>query len=303
MAEDYYKLLGIQRDATDEEIKKAYRKLAVKYHPDKNPGNKTAEEKFKAISQANEVLSNPEKRKKYDKFGENWNAYQDTGTGANPFSSGQERYYSGNAGNDFESFFGDGGSESYSDIFENIFGRRRKRSENYAFAGGDLRAELEITLVEAYTGVSKTFTIKNQTMTIRLKPGIRDEQVLKLKGKGSAGINGGEAGDLYITVKVKEDPDFKRKGDDLYTTVHADIYSLVLGGKAEVKTLSGFLKLDIPAGTQNDKVLRLKGKGMPVYNSPGTFGDLYVIVKAEVPVRLTEREKALFQQLAEMHRK
>jgi curved DNA-binding protein len=297
MAEDYYKILGVPRDATQADIKKAYRKLAIKYHPDKNQNNKAAEEKFKAISHANDVLSDPEKRKKYDQFGEHWNAPHEAG-GANPF--GGQRTYQGSA-EDFESFFG-GGSGAYSDIFENLFGGgSKKKSRTYSFAGNDLRSEIDITLEEAYHGVTKTFTLKNQTMNMKLKPGIRDAQVLKLKGKGTEGVNGGEAGDLYITVKVKEDPDFKRKGDDLYTDLHADIYTLILGGKAHVRTFSGMLKVDLGAGTQNEKVLRLRGKGMPVYNSPGSFGDLYITVKADVPVKLSDREKALFEELAHIH--
>ncbi|HXA02079.1 MAG TPA: J domain-containing protein [Cytophagaceae bacterium] len=298
MAEDYYKILGIPRNATQAEIKKAYRKLAIKYHPDKNQNNKSAEEKFKAISHANDVLSDPEKRKKYDQFGEHWNAPHEPGE-SNPFSGGQ-RSYQGNT-EDFENIFGGG---AYSDIFENLFGgqKSKKKSRTYSFAGNDLRAEIEISLEEAYLGVSKTFTLKNQAMNIKLKPGIRDGQVLKLKGKGSEGIGGGEAGDLYITVKVKDDSDFKRKGDDLYTDLHVDIYTLILGGKAHIKAFSGILKVNISAGTQNEKVLRLRGKGMPVYNSPGSFGDLYITIKADVPLKLSDREKSLFEQLAHIHR-
>jgi curved DNA-binding protein len=302
MAEDYYKILGVPRNATQAEIKKAYRKLAVKYHPDKNQNDKSAEEKFKAISHANDVLSDPEKRKKYDRFGEHWNVQPEAGD-SNPFGSRQRTYQGDPA--DFESFFGDG-SGGFSDIFDNLFGgqkQNKRKSQTYSFAGNDLRAELEISLEEAYHGVSKTFTVKNEPMSIKLKPGIRDSQVLKLKGKGSEGIGGGPAGDLYITVKIKEDPNFKRKGDDLYTDLHLDIFKLILGGKAEVKTFSGILKLDISPGTQNEKVLRLRGKGMPEYNSSGNFGDLYVTIKAEVPIKLSSREKALFEELADLHRR
>jgi curved DNA-binding protein len=302
MAEDYYKILGVPRNATQEEIKKAYRKLAIKYHPDKNPNDKKAEEKFKTVSHANDVLSDPEKRKKYDQFGENWNIPHEQGEGR-PFT-GRQGTYQGNA-EDFESFFG-GNTGAFSDIFENLFGsgrQQKKKSRTYSFAGNDLRAEIEISLEEAYSGVNKTFTLRNQTMNIKLKPGIRDSQVLKLKGKGTEGINGGEPGDLYITVKVKDHPDFKRKGDDLYTDLHVDIYTLILGGKAEVKTLSGILKVDLSPGTQNEKVLRLRGKGMPLYNSPSHFGDLYITIKADVPAKLSEREKALFEQLAHIHKR
>jgi curved DNA-binding protein len=295
MAKDYYKILGVDKSVKEEEIKKAFRKLAIKYHPDKNPGNKAAEEKFKEINEANDVLSDPEKRKKYDRFGENWNAPNveqayDTGYGYSSMNTG-----------DFENVFGEGGG--FADIFENIFGggrtgRQSRRSTS--FAGNDLRAEMEISLEEAYHGVAKQFSVNNQSLSIQLKPGIQDEQVLKLRGKGAPGINNGPPGDLYLTVKVKENPFLKRKENDLYEDISIDLYTAIMGGKADVRTLNGTLKVDIPEGTQYGRKLRLKGKGMPVYNKPKVFGDLYVTVKVNLPTKLSDKERSLFSELARL---
>jgi curved DNA-binding protein len=299
MAKDYYKILGVDRNAKEEDIKKAFRKLAVKYHPDKNPGNKAAEEKFKEANEANDVLSDPEKRKKYDRFGEHWNSPN----AGQEYESGGYGYSSMNT-EDFENVFGKGGG-GFSDVFENIFGGRtgRQGRRNTPFAGDDLRAEMEISLDEAYQGVTRLFSVNNQSLSIHLKPGIKDEQVLKLKGKGSAGVNQGPPGDLYLTIRVHENPAFKRKEDDLYTELPIDLYTAILGGKADVSTLGGTLKLDIPEETQNGKVLRLKGKGMPVYNKPGKFGDLYVTVSVNLPVNLSEKEKGLFRELSRLTHK
>lgn len=298
MAKDYYKILGVDKNATEADIKKAFRKLAVKYHPDKNPGNKAAEEKFKEANEANDVLSDSEKRKKYDRFGENWNAPN----AEQAYDSGYG-YSSMNTG-DFEDIFGGGGGGGFSDVFENIFGGKtgRQGRRNTSFGGNDLRAEMEISLEESYHGVSKQFAINNQSLSIQLKPGIKDEQVLKLKGKGGQGINNGPAGDLYLTIKVKDHPVFKRINDDLNVEVTIDLYTAVLGGKADVNTFSGILKVDIPEGTQYGKKLRLKGKGMPVYNKPGAFGDLYVNVKVILPSKLNNEEKSLFKELSKINK-
>jgi curved DNA-binding protein len=298
MAKDYYKILGVDRNAKEEDIKKAFRKLAIKYHPDKNPGNKSAEDKFKEINEANDVLGDPQKRKKYDQFGENWNApnvEQDYGSGGYGYSTMNTE--------DFENVFGSGGG--FSDIFENIFGSRTSKQgrKSTSFAGNDINAEMEISLEEAYHGITKQFFLNNQSLSIQLKPGIKDEQILKLKGKGSPGINNGPPGDLYLTIKVKEHPTFKRKDNDLYTDLTIDLYTAVLGGKADVYIVSGIFKIDIPEETKNEKVLRLKGKGMPVYNKPGVFGDLYVKIKVDLPSNLSEKEKSLFRELASIRGK
>lgn len=307
---DYYKILGIDKKASDEEIKKAYRKLAIKYHPDKNPGNKQAEEKFKEINEANAVLSDSEKRKKYDQFGENWQHYEQAG-------NQQGRYgqpYGNNSGKgnqfteeDFANMFGGrstGGTNDsgFSDFFENLFGGSFGTSgrKQRTVKGEDIQASLTITLEEAYHGGAKQFEYNGQDMSITLKPGIEDGQVLKLKGKGGKASAGGIAGDLYITIKIKTDPRFEVKGSDLYCDVPVSVYKAVLGGKAEVKTLKGAISINVPKGTQADKVLRLKGLGMPKYKQPDEFGDLYAKVKMIIPSDLSDKEQKLFEELAKL---
>jgi curved DNA-binding protein len=306
MAKDYYKILGISKSATEEEIKKAYRKMAVKYHPDKNPGNKQAEEKFKEINEANDVLSDPEKRKKYDQFGENWSHFQNAEQqGYGNYRSQGGGQYQQMSEEEFANAFGGG----FSDIFENLFGQKQGRGKNWresygqqSFTGQDYNAEMEISLEEAYFGTSKQFTLHGQTMNIKLKPGIQDGQVLKLKGKGEAGIQGGKPGDLYLTIHIRSNNLYDRKGDDLYSDLHVSLYTAMLGDKVEVKTLDGTIKMDIPAESQNDKFLRLKGKGMPNYQNPQTKGDLYVKLKVDLPTHLNAKEKELFKELADMRK-
>jgi curved DNA-binding protein len=295
---DYYKILGVDKKASTEDIKKAYRKLAVKYHPDKNPGNKQAEDKFKEINEANTVLTDPEKRRQYDELGENWkHAQQGGGFGGQRPGAGPGRTYTSE---DFEDIFGGGGGGSgFSDFFETIFGNRGGRSR--ATQGTNYRADLEISIQDAYQGAEKIFELEGQKLRIKLKAGITDGQVIKLKGKGGPGVNGGPAGDLLITVKVVEDPGIRREGDDLHMEAPVDVYTAVLGGKASIRTLKGIIKIDIAKGTDSGKVLRLKGLGMPVNNKPGEFGNLYVKIQITVPKNLSEREIELFKQLAQIN--
>lgn len=296
---DYYKVLGVDKKASTEEIKKAYRKLAVKYHPDKNPGNKQAEEKFKEINEANTVLTDPEKRRQYDELGENWKYAQPGGNGGfggHRTGGGQGRTYTSE---EFEDIFGGGGGSGFSDFFETLFGNRGGRSRTAA--GTHYRADLEISLQDAYQGAEKIFELEGQKLRIKLKPGITDGQVIKLKGKGGPGANGGPAGDLLITVKVAEDATIRREGDDLHMEAPIDLYTAVLGGKASIRTLKGVIKIDIAKGTDSGKVLRLKGLGMPHYNAPGEFGNLYVKLQITVPKNLSDRETELFKQLAQLN--
>jgi len=295
---DYYKILGVDKKASTEDIKKAYRKLAVKYHPDKNPGNKQAEEKFKEINEANTVLTDPEKRKQYDELGENWKyAQQGGGYGGQGNGTGQRRTYTTQ---EFEDIFGGGGGGSgFSDFFESIFGNRRSRSA--PTQGQNFKADLEISLLDAYQGAEKVFDLEGQRLRIKLKPGIADGQQIKLKGKGGPSATGGPNGDLLITVKVAEDPGFRREGDDLHMEAPVDLYTAVLGGKASIRTLKGIIKVDIAKGTDSGKILRLKGLGMPVYNRPGEFGNLYIKINVSVPKNLSERETELFRQLAQLN--
>ena len=300
MARDFYSILGVGKTASADEIKKAFRKLAVKLHPDKNPGNKEAEEKFKEANEAYEVLSDPEKRKKYDRFGENWNR-MDEAKGGSPYQQsspgGQTFSYEG----DPSEFFGQGGD--YSDIFESFFqksgasSRGSGRKSKTRFQGQDLHAEMSISLEEAFHGGAKIFEWNNEKIRIQLKPGIYNGLTIKLAGKGSAGLNGGKAGDLYITINVLPHSLYEREGDNIRQIIPIDLFTAVLGGEKEVTSLAGVLKIKIPPGTQNGKILRIKGKGMPVYARPGHSGDLLLEIRVQIPEKLSEEQKELFRQL------
>jgi len=292
--QDYYKTLAVDKKASAAEIKKAYRKLAVKYHPDKNPNNKTAEDKFKEINEAYEVLGDPEKRKKYDELGENWKQYENGGgpqynTGRNAGNAGGYHYSS-------EQF--DGGH--FSDFFENIFGGGGFGRSAAPARGQDYRGEISISLEDAFNGTARQLEVNGKKLQIRLKPGTKDKQVLKVKGRGGQGKNGGSNGDIYITVIVENHPHFERKGNDLYCELPVDLYTAVLGGKTVLKTLKTTLKIDIAATTQNGKVLRLKGLGMPEYGMENKAGDLYAKVNVLLPDHLSDEELKLFTQLAQL---
>ena len=303
---DYYSILGVTKSASQAEIKKAYRALAKKYHPDKTKGDKAAEEKFKDISEAYEVIGDEEKRKQYDQLGANWRQYQQAGgPGFGEQRRGQQ-YYGGQPGGGFRGFEGDAGTfgGGFSDFFEQFFGGGggfgQQAGRGHAPKGQDYEAEMDITLQEAYHGTARLLTLHNQQLRITTKPGVTDGQVLRIKGKGGPAPGGGTSGDLYIKVIVKPDPDFERKGNDLYTTLPLDMYTAILGGDAQVRTMSGQLKLKIPAGTQNDKTLRLRGKGMPVYGKPDQHGDLYVKIHVKLPTSLSAEETELLQKLRDM---
>jgi curved DNA-binding protein len=312
---DYYKILGVSKNATQDEIKKAYRKLAVKHHPDKNKGDKKSEEKFKEINEANEVLGDKEKRKKYDELGSNWNSYQQSGqqggfdwsrySGENSATGGRGFSYEG----DLNDLFGGGG---YSDFFESIFGggfsgsqRGRKSSGRKVsgLRGNDYSAVIEITLEDAYKGVSKIFKIDGQSIKLNIKPGINDGHILKIAGKGSPGLNAGPNGDLLLTIRVLKDNDFIREADDLHSVLQVDLFIAVLGGKVEVKTFKGKIKLDIPKETNNDKILRLPKMGMPKYGKTNEYGDLYYKIEVQIPQNLSEKEISLFKELQKIRNK
>ena len=290
---DYYKILGIDKKATQDEIKKAYRVLAVKLHPDKNPDNKAAEEQFKKINEANTVLSNPEKRKKYDEFGENWQQSEQAANqgGGNPFggASGQQ-YYGGN-----ESYEG---QSDFSDIFEQFFsGKTRGTGKTQSRKGGDYETEMEISLEEAYNGTSRIIEVDNEKLRITTKKGAYTDQLLRIKSKGAKGSGETNRGDLFVRIRVKPSPTFVRKGDDLYHTQIIDLYTAVLGGEIVANTLSGQVKLKIMEGTQSGKTVRLKGKGMPVYDKLDVFGDFYIQLQVKIPETLSKEQKSLFEQL------
>jgi curved DNA-binding protein len=298
---DYYKILGVDKKASQEDIKKAYRKLAVKYHPDKNKDNKVAEEKFKQINEANEVLSDPQKRKKYDELGENWRQYEHAGArpGGTRRGNGQGGpfTYEGN----FDDFFGQG-SSGFSDFFEQFFGsgmgggRPGGSYRSTDFKGQDYESEMEISLDEAYHGANRLIQLEDEKLRITTKPGAYEDQLLRIKGKGGKGSKG-SAGDLYVRIRITPHPNFIRKGDDLHSTQTIDLYTAVLGGSTIVNTLSGQVKVKIGSGTQNGKTIRIKGKGMPVYGKVNEFGDLYVQLNIHIPEVLTDKQRELFEQL------
>lgn len=303
---DYYKVLGINKKATQAEIKKAYRKLAMKYHPDKNEGNEKAEEKFKEISEANEVLGNPETRSKYDQLGANWKQYEKNGAYANQgYGHGQYGgfYQNSGADPDMDDMFGGG---NFSDFFKTFFGSgfgggssqgRRSR----AMKGQDYKTALDLTLLEAYQGTERMLNVDGQQIKLKIAKGVQDGQRLRVRGKGGSGDSGGQSGDLYINVNILPDPRFKRKGNDLYTTVETDLYTAVLGGKIAAETLKGQVNINIPAGTQNGKSFRLKNMGMPDYKHSLVNGDLFVKVKIKIPTQLKPEERKLFESLRDQN--
>jgi len=299
---DYYKILEVNKSANKDIIKKQYRKLARKYHPDVNPNNKEAEEKFKEINEAYEVLSDDEKRKKYDALGSDWKRYQQTGGGTGGFDfGGWAQQHGGRTNRDFDA--GDifeGGD--FSEFFSSFFGGRPHagRRTSFAFKGQDLNAELILSMQEAYDGIQKTIQIDGEKLRITLDPGVEDGQTIRLKGHGGKGANGGQPGDLYITLRINPIPGLVRKGDDLYLDVPVSLYKALLGGEITFETLSGKLKMRVPAETQNGIMLRLKGKGFPLYKQKDKHGDLYVKINVSIPENLSEKEKELFKQLAKL---
>lgn len=297
---DYYKILGIAKTATEDEIKKAYRKLARKYHPDLNPDNAEAKKTFQQINEANEVLSDPEKRKKYDQYGENWKhaeqfeqARQQQGQGNTGYGGSQWQGYEG-----FSNFGGEEGQ--FSDFFEQMFGGRRSSRQARAYKGEDFNAELQMNLADAYNTHQQVLTINGKKVRITIPAGVEDGQVIKLKGYGNPGINGGPAGDLYIKFVISINGNFKRLGNDLYSTIKLPLYTAILGGDITVDTMGGKIKLKVAPETQNGTKIRVKGKGFPVYKKEGTYGDLYVTYDIQIPTHLTEKEKELFHQLANL---
>ena len=293
---DYYKILGVSKTATQDEIKKAYRKLARKMHPDLNPNDKEAHKKFQEINEANEVLSDPEKRKKYDQYGKDW---QHADQFEQARQSGQRSRNTG-----APTFSGDD-EGAFSDFFESLFGGAAgggRRSQT-KFRGQDLQASLQLSLKDVYTTHQQTLTINGKNIRITIPAGVENGQVIKLKGYGGPGTNGGPDGDLYITFIIPDDSNFKRLANDLYTTSTIDLYTAVLGGETIIDTLDSKVKLKVAPGTQNGTKVRLKGKGFPVYKSEGQYGDLYVTFNVKIPTELTAKEKELFTELSKSSQK
>ncbi|MBD8349605.1 DnaJ C-terminal domain-containing protein [Dysgonomonas sp. HGC4] len=299
---DYYSVLGLKKDASADDIKKAYRKLARKYHPDLNPDDKESHQKFQQINEANEVLSDPEKRKKYDTYGEHWQH------GEEYEKARQQQSQSGGFGGGFGGFGGDASysyssdDSEFSDFFESLFGNRGGRGSrsgrSHGFKGQDYTAELHLSLKDASETHKQTLAVNGKNIRITVPAGIADGQVIKLPKQGGPGVNGGPDGDLYITFVIAEDPIFKRLGDDLYVNESLDLYTAVLGGETMIDTLSGKVKLKVKPETQNGTKVRLKGKGFPVYKKDGQFGDLYITYSVKVPTGLNDEQKDLFRKLA-----
>ena len=305
---DYYNDLGIQKTATPAEIKKAYRKLANKYHPDKTNGDKTAEEKFKAINEANEVLCDPVKRKKYDQFGADWKQYE--ASGAKPGGFDWSKYASDHGGQTHRTGTNESGGmftdEGVNDLFEMLFGQRsggqRQGRRSVVKKGGDLATETTLSLEEVYHGTTRLIQLNNQTIKITIKPGVADKQILRITGKGGSGLNGGPNGDLFLTVRIASHPDFHRKGNDLHCGLPVELYTAVLGGKTEIKTLKGKVTVNIPRETPNNKELRLQGLGLPVYTKKNEFGNLIVKIAIVLYQNLSEEEMDLFRKLAALRK-
>lgn len=304
---DYYKVLGVEKTATPAEIKKAYRALANKYHPDKARGNKAAEEKFKDINEANEVLSDQVKRKKYDQFGADWKHYEEAG--AQPGGFDWSKYAGSRGGpthranaNESDTAFGDVGID---DLFEVLFGQRSGQGRgrrNVVIKGEDLATETTLSLEEAYHGTTRLIQLNSQTIKVTIKPGVADLQMLRIAGKGGSGSSGGPNGDLYLTVKIAPHPEFQRSGNDLHRDLPVALYTALLGGKAQIKTLKGRVTVNVPKGTANGKELSLRGLGMPVYGKKNEFGNLLVKVNIVLPELLSEQETALFKELAALRK-
>lgn len=298
---DYYQILGVPKNASDEDIKKAYRKLARKLHPDLNPNDAEANKRFQQLNEANEVLSNPENRKKYDQYGKDWQHAEQIEEMRR--QQGQRRTYSTGEGEEFDFSDGFGGAD-FSDFLSSVFGQSgRSRAGGFGqrpttFRGSDYQAELHLSLRDAYTTHKQSLTIDGEKIGITIKAGVENGQKIKLTGYGGPGVNGGPNGDLYITFVVADDPRYKRKGNDLYVTEEVDLYTALLGGSRVIETLDGKVKVTVAPETQNGTRIRLKGKGFPAYGKEGEFGDLYVEWQVKLPTNLNNEQKELIRKLS-----
>lgn len=301
---DYYKVLGLPNTATQDDIKKAYRKLARKYHPDVNPNAEEAKKSFQQINEANEVLSDPEKRKKYDQYGKDWEhaeAYEEAKKQkARQGDFGQSDFGGGGNYQQYSSSdFGDG--QDFSDFFSSMFGgSRNSSSRTTQFRGQDYNATLQLTDKDVYTTQKQVLTLNDKKIRITIPASVENGQTIKIKGHGGEGVNGGPKGDLYITFQITPDAQFKRIGADLYATQNIDLFTAVLGGDAVINTFTDKVKLKVTAGTQNGTKVRLKGKGFPKYKIDGEFGDLYITYNVVVPTDLSEEQKDLFIKLSKL---
>lgn len=299
---DYYKILGVDKTASADEIKKAYRKLARKLHPDLNPNDPDAKKKFQQVNEANEVLSDPDKRKKYDQYGKDWEhaeAYEKARQ-----SAGGDAGFQGQSAGGWQQYSGDFDSGDFSDFFASMFGGRgghgghAGRGGQARFKGQDYHAELHLSLQDAYRTHPQTLTVNGKNIRITIPAGVENGQTIRIAGYGAPGVNGGPAGDLYITFVIGQTGRFRRAGNDLYATLELDLYTAVLGGEVTTDTMDGKIRIQVKPGTQNAAKIRLKGKGFPVYKQEGTFGDLILTITVKIPTHLTDKQKQLFEELA-----
>ncbi len=313
---DYYNILGVDKNASEKEIKRAYRKLARQHHPDVNPGDKAAEERFKDINEAYEVLSDAEKRQKYDQLGSSWQQWQHTGRDPGGFDWSQwfsQAQQGQPAGGRVRVEYGDlgdlfgGGAGGFSDFFQSIFGgmgaprtaqtgRRQARPRR----GQDYVQPVQITLEEAFQGTTRMIQKDGRRLEVKIPPGVKTGSKVRVAGEGGPGIGGATSGDLYLEVKVLPHATFEREGDDLRCEVPIDLYTAILGGEAKVSTPSGDVMLKIPAGTQGGRTFRLRGKGMPNLRNPQKHGDLYATLRIQVPRKLSQKEEKLFRELVSL---
>ena len=295
---DYYKILEVPKTASDKEIKKSYRKLARKYHPDVNPNDDSAKKKFQQINEANEVLSDVKKRIKYDKYGKDW----EHGEAYEKARQQQQQYQYSGSGQQYSRAGGNFSEGDFSDFFESMFGGARQSSgrTQQKFRGQDINATLQLNLTDVYKTQKQTLTINNKKIRLTIPAGIENNQTIKIKGHGGKGVNGGPDGDLYITFNILNNTNFKRGGKNLYTKVDLDLYTAMLGGEITIDTLSGKVKLKIKPETQNDAKVKLRGKGFPIYKNEGKFGDLYITYNIKMPTNLSKKEKDLFNELSKL---
>jgi curved DNA-binding protein len=290
---DYYKVLGIEPTASTKDIKAAYRKLARKLHPDLNPNDAEAKKKFQEINEANEVLSDPEKRKKYDQYGKDWQH-------AEHFENAKQQQRRSSGDGDY--FSGSYSSGYFSDFFESMFGGSggASKGRQMRFRGEDFNADIQLDLIDAYKTHKQTLSVNGRNIRITIPAGIENGQTIKIAGHGGQGVNGGPNGDLYITFSIKQHPTFKRLGDNLHATFDLDLYTAILGGEVKIDTLDGKVKLKVKPETQNGSKVKLKGKGFPVYKKEGQFGDLIITWNIVIPTNLTEKQKQLFAELSKL---
>ena len=299
---DYYKILGIEKSASPKEIKSAYRKLARKLHPDLNPNDKDAKRKFQQINEANEVLSDPEKRKKYDQHGADWQHAAEYENARQQQQQQQQQQSSGRRGGQYPGGSPDG---DFSDFFETMFGGvggggGGGRGRQVKYRGEDYTSELHLSLAEAAETHQQTLAVNGRNIRITVPAGIENGQTIKIKGHGGPGVNGGPNGDLYITFTIENHPGIRRLGNNLYTTADLGLYTALLGGEVTLETLTGKVKIKVKPETQNGSKVKLKGKGFPVYKNEGENGDLYVTWSVKLPSGLSEKQKELFTELSKL---